>query len=76
VARDVRFHRWRLGFKQFSLDHIARALQGVGSGMFAQTCRAAIKVRTRDNQGEEAFCRLRCGEGEARPEAQATEHLA
>jgi hypothetical protein len=33
-------------------------------------------VRTPDNQGEEAFCRLWRREGGARPEAQATEELA
>ena len=38
-------------------------------------CRAAIKVRRRDNQGEKAFCRLRRREGGARPEAQAAEEL-
>jgi len=27
VAMSVRFHRWRLGFRQFSFHHIARALQ-------------------------------------------------
>ena len=37
---------------------------------------AAIKVRTPDNQGEKVFCRLRRREGEARPEAQAADHLA
>jgi hypothetical protein len=37
VARDVSFHRWRLGFKQFILNHIARVLRGDGSGMFART---------------------------------------
>ncbi len=39
-------------------------------------CCAAIKVRMRDNQGEKTFCRVRWREGEARPEAHATEHLA
>lgn len=39
-------------------------------------CCAAIKVRTRDNQGEKVFCRLRRREGEARPETRATENLA
>jgi hypothetical protein len=39
-------------------------------------CRAAIKVRRRDNQGEKAFCRLRRREGGARPEVQAAERLA
>jgi len=37
VTQNVRFHRWRLEFKQFILDHIARVLQGVGSGMLART---------------------------------------
>jgi hypothetical protein len=49
---------------------------GVVSGRVQSACCAAIKVRTRDNQGEKVFCRLRRREGEARPEAQATEHLA
>jgi transposase len=39
-------------------------------------CRATIKVRTPDNQGEKAFCRLRRREGGARPEARAAEKLA
>ena len=39
-------------------------------------CRATIEVRTPDNQGEKAFCRLRRREGGARPEAQAAEKLA
>ena len=39
-------------------------VQGLADG-----CCAAIKVRTPDNQGEKAFCRSRCREGEARPEA-------
>jgi hypothetical protein len=42
----------------------------------ATGCRAAIRVRTRDNQDEKAFCRLRRREGGARPEAQAAEELA
>ena len=37
---------------------------------------AAIKVRTRDNQGEKASCRVRWKEGGARPEAHATGYLA
>lgn len=39
-------------------------------------CCATIKVRTPDDQGEKVFCGLRRREGEARPEAQAAEHLA
>lgn len=39
-------------------------------------CRAAIKVRRPDNQGEKAFCGLRRREGGAHPEAQAAEKLA
>ena len=34
VAPDVTFHHWSLGFKQSSLDHITRALQGVGTRIF------------------------------------------
>jgi transposase len=39
-------------------------------------CRATIKVRTPDNQGEKMFCRSRRREGGARPEARAAEKLA
>jgi len=38
-------------------------------------CSATIKVRKSVNQDEKVFCRLRHREGEARPEAQATENL-
>ena len=38
-------------------------------------CSATIKVRKPVNQDEKVFCRLRRREGEARPEAQATENL-
>ena len=37
VVRGVRFHHWRLGFKQFGLDHIMRALPSVGFGVFVPT---------------------------------------
>jgi hypothetical protein len=36
--------------------------------------RAAIKVRTGDNQGEKGLCRLRRREGGARPEVRAAEN--
>jgi len=36
VAVDVTFHPWSLRFKQSSFDHIARALQDDGSGMFVR----------------------------------------
>ncbi len=39
------------------------------SNRSAVPCCAAIKVRTPDNQGEKAFCRLWHREGGARPEA-------
>ena len=39
------------------------------------SCSATIKVRKPVNQDEKVFCRLRRREGEARPEAQATENL-
>ncbi|MFZ0404059.1 MAG: DUF559 domain-containing protein, partial [Pseudolabrys sp.] len=50
-------------------------LTALGEQPRRDRCRAAIKVRRRDNQGEKAFCRLRRREGGARPEAQAAEEL-
>jgi hypothetical protein len=55
------------------MRQIAQASEALHQGA---PCRAAIKVRRRDNQGEKAFCRLRRREGGARPEAQAAERLA
>ena len=49
---------------------------GTCTGDLRRLCCASITVRTRDNQDEKAFCRLRRREGGARPEAQATEELA
>ena len=37
VARSVRFHHWKLGFKQSSFGHITRALHCVGFGVFVPT---------------------------------------
>jgi hypothetical protein len=46
---------------------------GLAVALYSAGCRATIKVRTPDNQGEKAFCRLWHREGGARPEARAAE---
>ncbi len=57
------------------IDALFAGAGTAGDGDAAE-CRPTITVRITGDQGEKAFCRLRRREGEARPEAQATERAA
>jgi len=37
LPKSVRFHRWTLGFRQSSFDHIAQALQGHNIHVFCRS---------------------------------------